>query len=66
MGRSPCTFKQQDVTRAFRAAFAAGATRAEIKVGPIAIVAEKAPDSQIVRNVGENEWDVAPAGIRKQ
>ena len=67
MSRSPSAFKQTDLTRAFRAAFAAGATRAEIKVGPMEIVVERAVDGKaIVRTAYENEWDVPPAGENGQ
>jgi hypothetical protein len=56
MKRGPCTFRQQDVTRAIRAAFAAGASRAEIRVGEMVITAEKATSGDVKVQSG-NEWD---------
>jgi hypothetical protein len=67
MSRGPSTFKQQDVTRAIRAAFAAGAERAKIKIGPIEIVAQKTVDGDAIgRADTDNEWDVPPAADLKQ
>jgi hypothetical protein len=58
MTRGPCTFRQRDVTRAFRAAFAAGATRAEVQVVGITIVAEKThTDDAMISATEHNEWD---------
>jgi hypothetical protein len=62
MPRGPCTFRQQDVTRAIRAAFAAGAVRAQVQVGGIVITAEKSAGGQVIVHRGGNEWDAAPAG----
>lgn len=59
MARGPCTFRQQDVTRALRATVAAGieVRRIEIdKDGKIVVVTGK-PESLVVDSKGENEWD---------
>lgn len=56
MKRGPCMFRQRDVTRAIRAVFAAGALRAEIRVGDIVIAAEKTAAGD-VRVETVNEWD---------
>jgi hypothetical protein len=63
MSRGRCTFRQQDVARALRAAFAAGATRAEVKigVGSFEIVAEKKPGGESISAAATNEWDIPPA-----
>ena len=56
MSRRPCTFRQQDVTRALKAAVAAGVEihRIEIdKAGKIVLVAVRAGQSQSQIN----EWD---------
>jgi hypothetical protein len=44
MARGPCTFKQQDVTRALKATVAAGieVARAELKPGKITVIIGKA------------------------
>jgi hypothetical protein len=58
MARSALTFKQQDVTRALRAAAAAGTEvqRVEIdKTGKITVVIGK-PNEPIDEGV-DNEWD---------
>jgi hypothetical protein len=58
MPRGPCTFRQQDVTRAIRAAFAAGATTAQVEVGGIVITAQKTGGEQAKIADGDgNEWD---------
>jgi hypothetical protein len=62
MARGLCKFRQQDVARALRAAFAAGATRAQVQVGDILITAEKAPDGEAIVHGGDNEWDAPLAG----
>jgi hypothetical protein len=62
MARGPCTFRQQDIARAIRAAFAAGATRAQVQVGGITITAEKTDEGQRIVRGADNEWDVLPAG----
>jgi len=49
------------VTRAIRGAFAAGAVRAEFRVGEIVITAEKTASEEITVASG-NEWDALPAG----
>jgi hypothetical protein len=63
MARGPSTFKQGDVTRALRAAFAAGAQSVRVEVdkdGRIVVIASKtdldltissAPDSEIPEDV---------------
>ena len=48
MPRAACTFRQTDVRRAIRAAFAAGAVRARIEVGDMVVIAEKSEVGQIV------------------
>jgi hypothetical protein len=65
MPRGPCTFRQRDVTRAIRAAFAAGATRAQVEVGGVTITAEK-PGEGTAKLVAGNEWDTPLAGERPQ
>ena len=55
MARAPSTFRQQDVTRAIRAAIAAGVDIARIEVakdGRIIIVTAEAEPQK-----SENEWD---------
>ncbi len=62
MARGPCTFRQQDVTRALRATVAAGieVQRIEIdKGGKIVVVAEKLPESPCDGKDEPNEWDDA-------
>jgi hypothetical protein len=57
MSRGPCTFKQNDVTRAVKAVVAAGVEVARVEVdkdGRIVVVAGKpVPDE----GRGGNEWD---------
>ncbi len=57
MSRGPCTFKQNDVTRAVKAVVAAGVEVARVEVdkdGRIVVVAGKSvPDE----GRGGNEWD---------
>jgi hypothetical protein len=58
MSRGPCSFKQQDVTRALRATVAAGieVQRVEIgKDGKIVVYVAKMPEP--VDDNGGNEWD---------
>jgi hypothetical protein len=63
LSRGPSTFRRQDVTRAIKAAFAAGATRARVEVGGITITAEKNESGEgIVVGSEANEWDAPPAG----
>jgi hypothetical protein len=62
MARGPCTFRQQDVTRALRATVAAGieVQRIEIdKYGKIIVVAGKPPKSSLDDGDQRNEWDMA-------
>jgi hypothetical protein len=57
--RAPSTFRQQDVTRAIKAALAAGVNIARIEIdksGKIIIITTDAPNAHSER--GEiNEWD---------
>lgn len=58
MKRQPCTFRQSDVTRAIKAAIAAGAKIARIEIdksGKIILVADspRLPES---KDDAENEW----------
>jgi hypothetical protein len=63
MTRGPCTFRQQDITRAIRAAFAAGATKARVEIGGIVITAQKIEEEQgKMASPGGNEWDAPLAG----
>jgi hypothetical protein len=64
MARGPSTFRQKDVTRAIRAAFAAGATRAKVQVRQFTVTAEKGSDDDhmAASKIGENEWDTGPVG----
>jgi Protein of unknown function (DUF3631) len=59
--RGPCRFRQRDVTRAIRAAFAGGAVRAQVQVGDILITAEKTVDGDAILSDGGNEWDAPPS-----
>lgn len=57
MARRPCTFRQQDVTRAIRAAAAAGVEIASVEIdkdGKIVVVVA----GKLVKDANEgNEWD---------
>jgi hypothetical protein len=67
LSRGPSTFRRQDVTRAIKAAFAAGATRARVEVGGIVITAEKSDaEAANLVNGAPNEWDApsAPKGVQ--
>jgi hypothetical protein len=68
MARGPCTFRQRDVTRAIRAAFAAGATRAQVQIGGITITAEKTNTGDAIVSATEpiNEWDLSLGGERSR
>jgi hypothetical protein len=60
MARGRCTFKQQDATRAARAAIAAGLEVQRIEFdtdGKIIIVTGKPKDHPVDQGRGENEWD---------
>jgi len=62
MARAPSTFRQQDVTRAIRAAIAAGVDIARIEVdkaGKIVIVTRNGNGSQVGESPVVNEWDRA-------
>jgi hypothetical protein len=66
VSRGPCIFKQRDVTRALRAATAAGFVvhRFEIdREGKIVVVTEK---REYIADASTNEWDAAPAGGTQQ
>jgi hypothetical protein len=53
------TFKQCDVTRAIKAAFAAGATTARVEIdGRIVVIAENPQIADKATN-SANEWDSA-------
>jgi hypothetical protein len=59
MARGRCTFKQQDATRAARAAIAAGLEVQRIEIdtdGKIVVVTGK-PKELADEGRGENEWD---------
>jgi hypothetical protein len=58
--RAPCTFRQTDVTRALRAARAAGFERVRVEIDPagnIAIVAQANDAPSRDETEGTNEWD---------
>lgn len=60
MARGPCTFRQQDVTRAVKATVAAGVEVARVEIettGKIIIVTAK-PEHVPVNG---NPWDEAPS-----
>jgi hypothetical protein len=56
------------MTRAIRAAFAAGATRAKVQVSGMTVTAEKIDQDGriIITEDGENEWDAPLAGKESQ
>jgi hypothetical protein len=59
VARAPAIFRQQDVTRAFRAAKAAGVRVARVEIdrdGKIVIVTA---DDELDERREENEWDRA-------
>jgi hypothetical protein len=62
MARAPSTFRQQDVTRAIKAAAAAGVDIARIeidKAGKIVIIAATGagPKEDAAKNINSNPWD---------
>jgi hypothetical protein len=57
MARAPAIFRQQDVTRAFRAARAAGVKVARVEIDPNGrIVIVTTDELELERREG-NEWD---------
>jgi hypothetical protein len=60
MSRTPSTFKQADLTKALRAAVAAGLSVAGFKIDPqtgkIEVVIGE-PEAQDSNRAGSNEWD---------
>jgi hypothetical protein len=59
MARAPCTFRQQDVTRAVKAVTAAGVQIARVEIdksGKIVIISAEATDQPAAMMEG-NEWD---------
>jgi hypothetical protein len=54
--REPNLFRQRDVEKAVRAAFAAGAQSVRIQVGGVTILADKSQPIQGAAH-SENEWD---------
>ena len=63
MGRAPSTFRQRDITRALRAAKAAGVP-VDIEIGNLVI--KMKTDDLIAGDPSHNEWDTPPASEKKQ
>jgi hypothetical protein len=60
MARGPCTFKQQDVTRALRATVAAGIAVQRVEIdrdGKIVVVTGETQQVVVDAGRGDNEWD---------
>ena len=62
MPRAPSTFRQQDVTRALRAAAAAGLQVTGFKVDPqgkieVVVRNSEAQDSATTGDINQNPWD---------
>ena len=62
MSRAPSTFRQGDVTRALRAAVAAGLQVAGFKIDPqgkieVVVARPTAQDSAIISDNNKNPWD---------
>jgi len=53
--RGPNLFRQRDVQKAVKAAFAAGAASVDIKIGNVTVVANKSQSIQGTHS--GNEWD---------
>ena len=69
MSRRPCTFRQADVTRALRAAKAAGYTVDKMKIdqaGNIVIVMRMGNADYSIGVSYDNEWDTEPADEQRQ
>jgi hypothetical protein len=68
MSRGPWTFRPRDLTRAFKAAKAAGLAvdiRIDRQTGDLVIVTKGADDSA-TKASSQNEWDVPLAGETRQ
>ena len=66
MARGPCTFKQQDVTRALRATVAAGISVQRIEIdrdGKIIVITDGQPTAYFSRGRLYCEWPLSFGGI---